>query len=149
MFKKEDGDNIETVIGPSVQVEGNFVANGDVIIEGTVSGSIKTEKNLRISEGAKVFAKISAANATVAGEVQGDIKVEGTLELSSTARIFGDVRTKTLNIAAGASLHGKCTAGEEKRSKLEKIEDWEKQEKQKIKMTGNPKLEKNSLLADE
>jgi len=149
MFKKEDGDNIETIIGPSVQVEGNFVANGDIIIEGIVSGSIKTEKNLRISEGAKVFAKISAAGATIAGEVQGDLKIEGALELSSTARIFGDVKAKILNVAAGASLHGKCVAGEEKKSKLEKIEDWEKQEKQKTRMATNPKLEKNQLMAEE
>ena len=56
MFKKEDGDNVETIIGPSVQVEGNFVANGDIIVEGTVSGSIKTEKNLRVGKDAKIFA---------------------------------------------------------------------------------------------
>ena len=33
MFKKEGGDEIETIIGPSVQVEGNFVANGDIVVE--------------------------------------------------------------------------------------------------------------------
>jgi len=133
MLKKEDGDSIETVIGPSVQVEGNFVANGDIIVEGIVSGSIKTEKNLRIGEGAKVFAKISAANALIAGEVQGNIKIKENLELTNTARVFGDVKTKILNVSPGAGLHGKCMAGEEKRTKLEKLEDLAKQEKQKPK----------------
>lgn len=135
MFKKEDGDSVETVIGPSVQVEGNFVANGDIVIEGIVSGSIKTEKNLRIGEGAKVYAKISAANALVAGEIQGNIKIKETLELTSTAKIFGDVKTKILNVAPGASLNGKCFAGQDKKAKLEKIEDREKLEKQKGKVS--------------
>ena len=133
MFKKEGGDNVETVIGPSVQVEGNFIANGDVVVEGVVSGSIKTEKNLRIGEKAKVFAQISAANALIAGEVQGNVKIKENLELTSTAKVFGDVKTKILTIASGASLNGKCTCGEDKKAKLEKIEDLEKQERQKVK----------------
>ncbi|MFA6410301.1 MAG: polymer-forming cytoskeletal protein [Candidatus Buchananbacteria bacterium] len=123
MFKKENGEEIETIIGPSVQVEGNFVANGDIIIEGTVSGSIKTEKNLRIGDEAKIFADIWAANAIIAGEVQGNITIKEGLELTSTARVFGDVKTKTIVISAGATLQGKCLAGEDKRAKAEKIEE--------------------------
>ena len=139
MFKKEGGGEIETVIGPSVQVEGNFVANGDIVIEGTVAGSIKTEKNLTIGESAKIFADITAANALIAGEVQGDLKIRENLELTSTAKVFGDIKTKILTMAAGACLNGRCTAGEDKRAKLEKIED---PERLKVK-------EKNPLLAAE
>lgn len=149
MFKKEDGDSVETVIGPSVQVEGNFIANGDIVIEGVVSGSIKTEKNLRIGEGAKVYAKISAANALIAGEIQGNIKIKENLELTNTAKIFGDVKTKILTVAPGASLNGKCSAGEDKKTKLEKIEDLEKQGKQRTKtMLANKPEEKEQPLAE-
>jgi len=128
MFKKEGGDEIETIIGPSVQVEGNFVANGDIVVEGVVSGNIKTAKNLRIGKDAKIFANISAANALIAGEVQGNVKIKENLELTDTAKIFGDVKTKILNISPGACLHGKCFAGEDKKARLEKIEDKEKQQ---------------------
>lgn len=126
MFKKstEDrGDEIETVIGPSVQVEGNFIANGDIIIEGVVSGNIRTEKNLRIGSQAKIFANITAANALISGEVQGNVKVKDSLELTESAKIFGDVRSNIISIASGAVIHGKCTAGSEKKSKLEKADD--------------------------
>jgi len=127
MFKKEDGaDEIETIIGPSVQVEGNFVANGDIVIEGTVSGSIKTEKNLKVGAGAKIFAEISAANAVIAGEIQGNITIKDNLELTPTARLFGDVKTKILVVGSGAVLQGRCSAGEEKKSKLEKLESLDK-----------------------
>ena len=85
MFKKEDGinDEVETVIGPSVQVEGDLVAAGNIIIEGMVSGKIQTEKNLQIGPGAKIFAHVSAANAIVAGEIQGNVKIKNTLHLTA------------------------------------------------------------------
>ena len=133
MFKKEEGGEIETVIGPSVQVEGNFVAAGDVIVEGTVAGSLKTEKNLRIGQGARIFANVSAANALIAGEVQGDVKIKESLELTGTAKIFGDIKTKVLTINAGACLNGRCVAGDDKKTRLEKIEEKEKQERSKNK----------------
>lgn len=135
MFKKEGGDEIETVIGPSVQVEGNFVANGDIIIQGVVSGSIKTARNLRVGQEAKIYANIVAANAIIAGEVQGNIKIKENLELTKTAKIFGDIRAKVLNVNPGASFHGKCLAGDDKRTRLEKIEEREKQDKIKAKVT--------------
>lgn len=130
MFKDKNSDEVETVIGPSVQVEGNFVANGDIIIEGTVSGSIKTARNLRIGENARIFASVSAANAIIAGEVQGNIKIQETLELTESAKLFGDIRTKVINVATGASMHGKCLVGTDKKAKPEKIDDHEKQIRQ-------------------
>lgn len=129
MFKKEDGGEVVTIIGPSVQVEGNFVANGDIIVEGVVSGSIKTEKNLRIGEQAKIFANVSSANALIAGEVQGNVRVQDNLELTNTARVFGDIKARMLTISSGAIVHGKCTAGEERKSKFEKVDDYKKLEK--------------------
>lgn len=147
MFKKDEegGDSVETIIGPSVQVEGNFVANGDVVVEGVVSGSLRTEKNLRVNEGAKIYASVKAANAIIAGEVQGNIKIKDSLELTSTAKVFGDIKTKILNVSPGANLQGKCFAGEDKKTKLEKIEEKEKLAKQKPKNAANVKLEKNQV----
>ena len=139
MFKKEEGDEIETIIGPSVQVEGNFVANGDIVVEGTISGSIKTERNLRVGENAKIFANISAANAFIAGEIQGNVKIKENLELTSSAKIFGDVKSKILSVAQGASLYGKCSSGEGTKAKLEKIDEPSKQVQ---KIEKKPKFQK-------
>ncbi|MFA6322910.1 MAG: polymer-forming cytoskeletal protein [Candidatus Buchananbacteria bacterium] len=133
MFKQGSENEVETIIGLSVQVEGNFVANGDIVIEGTVSGSIKTEKNLRVGKDAKIFAEISAANAVIAGEVQGNITIRESLELDGSAKVFGDIKTKTIVIAQGAVVQGKCSAGEEKKSKFEKIDEFSRQDKGKHK----------------
>ncbi len=103
------GREIETVIGPSVKVEGNFRGQGNVIVEGVVHGSLKTDKDLTVGAGAKISASVTAANAKISGEVRGTVKIKGKLELTETAKIFGDIETEVLSITPGAILNGKCT----------------------------------------
>ncbi len=99
---------VETIVGPSVKVEGDFNSQGNVLIQGTVSGTIKTDKYLQVEEGAKIMASVRADSVKVSGEVQGNIRAKNTIELTPTARVIGDIEAKTLIIAPGAILHGKC-----------------------------------------
>jgi cytoskeletal protein CcmA (bactofilin family) len=117
MFNFNSKENeIETIIGSLVKVEGDFVSKGNVIVDGDVVGTLKTEKDLRVGPKAKIAANIYAANAFIAGEVKGNIKVKERLELTETSRIFGDIEAKTLIIAAGAVLNGKCVMCHESQS---------------------------------
>lgn len=100
---------VETIVGPSVKVEGDFNSQGNVLIQGIVSGNVKTDKYLQVEEGAKITASVKAESAKVSGEVQGNVRVKNTLELTPTARVVGDIEAKTLMIAPGAILHGKCS----------------------------------------
>ncbi len=112
MFKETQGvSETDTIIGPSVRVEGDFITEGNIIVEGTICGTIKTTKNLKIGPQAKIFANVSASNALIAGEIQGNLQVSGKLELTSTAKIFGDVRTSAMSMASGAVINGKCSMG--------------------------------------
>ena len=104
---------METVVGPSVKVQGDFISQGNIVIEGEVKGSIKTDKQLRVEEGAKIDADVSAEGALLAGEVRGNIHILGTAELTPTAKLYGDLEAKTLIVAAGAVLHGRVIMDEE------------------------------------
>lgn len=109
MFKPETNTKeAETIIGPSVKVEGNFTGEGNVIVEGILKGTLKTKQNLRVGAGAKIGANIQAQNAIIAGEIKGNIKAVEKIELKSTAKIFGDLDCKTLSIENGALFQGKC-----------------------------------------
>ena len=110
MFKDNQPiqNEVESVIGPSVRVEGDFITEGNMVIEGIVSGTIKTNKNLKVGTKSKIFADVEAENAIVSGEIQGSIKVTNKLELTSSAKIFGDIKAEILIIAAGSKLNGKC-----------------------------------------
>ncbi len=116
MFKKNDmgqKDNQGTIIASGVRVEGDFASQGNVLVEGEVLGSMKTETDLAVGERARISADVSALNAVISGEVRGNVRVSERLDLTKTARIAGDVTAKVLSIEAGAILNGKCCVGEE------------------------------------
>jgi cytoskeletal protein CcmA (bactofilin family) len=102
-------DNVDTIVGPSVNVEGDFASDGNIIVKGTVTGSVNTTRNLLVETGAKIVANVKAGSATIAGEVRGNMKIKEYVELASTARIVGDIEAKTIVMEAGALLLGKVS----------------------------------------
>lgn len=102
-------DEVETVVGPSVNVEGDFASEGNIIVKGSVAGSVHTSRHLSVEPGARIMANVRAGSARIAGEVKGNMKVRETLELTATARVVGDIEVKTLVIEAGALIFGKVS----------------------------------------
>ena len=116
MFKKgktKSPQGTETIIGPSVKMEGDFEGNGDIIVEGVMLGNLKTKGNLQVGAEAKIKADIEAQNGYVAGEISGNINIKESLELTPTARINGDINTKSLIIEKGARVNGKISMDEQ------------------------------------
>ena len=107
----------ETIIGPSVKVKGNFHGQGNIIIEGQVEGSVKTDKYLLVGEKAEITASIEVGEAKIAGIVTGNISVKGYLEIAATAKINGDVNAYEISIEKGGVVNGKLATGNEKPKK--------------------------------
>lgn len=124
MFKQQinklDMKNVETIIGPAIKVKGDFNGKGDIVIDGTLEGSLKTDGHLLVGDKARITANIKAGEARIAGEVTGNIKIEGYLELSSTAKIYGDIDCLSLAIEKGAHFNGKCVTQKTQSSEIEK-----------------------------
>ncbi len=110
MWKKDGASpkEVETVIGPSVHIEGNFLSDGSVILAGTLTGTIQTKGDLRIEETARVTANIVADSVMIAGVVKGDVAANGQLDIAASARIQGNIEARMLSIAPGAVVNGKC-----------------------------------------
>lgn len=136
MFNKNQdintSKNIETIIGPSVRVQGDFKGEGDLIIEGILIGNLQTKNNLKIGQNAVVEAEIQANNAFISGRVKGNIAVKGKLEITSTAIILGDVKAQIISIESGALIKGKLDmpvanvkikASEDETSEKESLEE--------------------------
>ena len=100
-------DEVETVVGPSVVVEGDFASEGNILVKGTVSGNVKTGKLLTVEQGAKILANIKAGSAVISGSVKGNVRVAERLELTESAQIDGDITCKVLVVAAGSLVEGK------------------------------------------
>ena len=100
-----------TVIARGVKVEGEFVSQGDVTIEGEVHGTLTATGKLVVGTDAKIFADVKAGEAVVAGAVQGNLTVQGRLEFKATARIIGDLTAESFMVEQGAALSGKVIVG--------------------------------------
>ncbi|OGE77831.1 MAG: hypothetical protein A2751_02165 [Candidatus Doudnabacteria bacterium RIFCSPHIGHO2_01_FULL_46_14] len=112
MSKREDyndGGAPETVVGASVKIEGDLVSEGDIRVEGAVSGKIKTTKNLYVGAAANIEADIDSGNAVIAGQVKGEIKIKDSLLIQETGKVSGNISCGRLSIAEGARFTGSCT----------------------------------------
>ena len=112
-YPEEREREIETVIGPSVKVEGEFVGKGDVVVQGTMKGTLKTTKTVTIGEHATIKANVEAASVHCAGTVHGNIRATELTELKGTARVKGNITTKQMSIENGATFNGKCAMGDD------------------------------------
>lgn len=110
MFSKETKlekfKDAETVIGASIKVKGNFQGQGNIVIEGSLEGSLKTNANVFIGEKAKVVANIESKDAIINGELKGNVKTHGYLALGENAKIFGDIQYGEMSIEKGAVING-------------------------------------------
>lgn len=98
----------ETVVGPSVKIQGDLNSDGNIRIEGQVTGKVKTSQSVFVNQGAKITADMLAGNAVIGGEVQGNLKISGHLILQGTAKISGDISCQILRVEDGAQFTGKC-----------------------------------------
>lgn len=101
------------LIGAGTEITGDVNSNGDIRIDGTLTGNLKTAGKVVIGETGKVNGEIDCKNSEVLGEIHGKIKVGELLSLKATSKIFGDIITKKLAIEPGSKFTGNCKMGDE------------------------------------
>ena len=112
MFSKDkDGEERLTSSAPSLlsagmQVTGDIASDGEVQIDGNLSGDIRCAK-LTIGETGRINGSVIADDCLVHGEVIGQIRSDA-VTLSRSSHVEGDVLHDTLAIEPGARLEGRC-----------------------------------------
>lgn len=101
------------LIGAGTEITGDVNSNGDIRIDGILTGNLKTAGKVVIGETGKVNGEIDCKNSEVLGEIHGKIKVSDLLSLKATSKIFGDILTKKLAIEPGSKFTGNCKMGDE------------------------------------
>jgi len=97
-----------SVIGPTLVFKGELSADEDLVIEGTIEGTIAHhKKNLMIGKQGRVTADIHASSVIVEGELNGDIHGEGLVSLAKGATVNGNVYCTRLIMEDGACFNGK------------------------------------------
>ncbi|HAE20849.1 MAG TPA: hypothetical protein DCG47_00785 [Spirochaetaceae bacterium] len=104
-----DEDTLETILAKDVIFTGTLAFKEPLMIKGRVSGSVRTESDLHVDDGAVVEADIQARNVTVRGLVKGNIIASGRVELFASCTVNGDVRAAELTMEPGCHFNGACT----------------------------------------
>lgn len=129
MFDKKEEleslDSVETIVGASVKLKGTLKSEGNIRINGSISGEVKTKGSVIVGSGADVRSNINAKNASISGIVQGNIYVEDQLSVTETGKVYGDIQASVLSIAPGAVFTGKSIMPEEKAEIIEPIAEFE------------------------
>ena len=95
----------KTVIGQHISVEGIIRGKENLVIEGSMKGSIELEKHqVTVGSKGKVEAEIHADNVTISGRLVGNIKAQGKVEITKEADFSGEIKAKRISVEDGAYL---------------------------------------------
>jgi cytoskeletal protein CcmA (bactofilin family) len=106
-----------TFIGESCTIEGSLDVKGEVVVNGTVEGTVRCD-TLLASQGSRIKGRIKARNATISGVVESEVNVSEHLAIMKSGKLTGSVSYGSLSIEPGGVLKGKCMKLDAKSTKV-------------------------------
>ena len=101
-------NGINTFVGDSTILRGDFEVNGPLRIDGKFKGSIISNSMVYIGKKSISECVILAKSATIGGTIKGDIYAEKSLIVLKSAEIIGNIYTTSINMDDGVVFDGKC-----------------------------------------
>ena len=111
MKRTENNNSVVNIIGQGTSILGDINSNGDIRVDGTLKGSIKTEGKVVLGKEGVVEGDVICQNADISGIIKAKITVSNLLSLKDTAKLNGDIVTNKLSIEPGAEFTGSCSMG--------------------------------------
>jgi len=96
------------LISNGTDITGDIKSNGDIRIDGSLTGILNTKGKVVIGQTGKVNGEVICKNSEVSGIVEGKITVAQLLNLKASSKILGDIATSKLSIEPGAIFTGNC-----------------------------------------
>jgi cytoskeletal protein CcmA (bactofilin family) len=95
------------MIGTSIVVKGSITGSENLVIDGTVEGSIDLPKNdLTIGESGRVTADLNAKVIRIDGQVTGDINGAEKVVISQSGKVQGNIISPRVTLEDGAKFKG-------------------------------------------
>lgn len=97
----------ESWLGPTIHVHGNIMGTADLVIDGSVEGTIQLDEGmLTVGAEAKLTADIDARDVVVHGSVKGNVHATRQIEIKRDGSVIGDLTTPQILIEDGADFKG-------------------------------------------
>lgn len=111
-----------TFIGETCRIEGRLDVKGELVINGTVEGTIKCD-TLIASHGSRIKGRVKARNATLSGVVESEVHVLEHLAITKSGKLTGSISYGTVSIEPGGILSGKCLKASPRDTKVVSLEE--------------------------
>jgi cytoskeletal protein CcmA (bactofilin family) len=95
-----------SVLGPTLKFRGELSAQEDLIVQGSVDGSITHTQSLTIGTDGSMKGDIRARVIVVDGKVEGDMYATESVSIRATAKVKGNVFAPRVGISEGAFFQG-------------------------------------------
>ena len=96
--------NMPSIVSAGLQVNGSMVSDGEIQIDGTFEGDLKSRTLIIGAEGL-VKGSIVADEVTINGMFEGKIKAKSVI-LHENSKVIGDITHDLLTVLAGARIEG-------------------------------------------
>lgn len=95
------------VIGPKITFKGEIIGEEDLLVQGTVEGSIDLKGNhLIIGQQGVVKANLMAKTITIEGTVEGDLIGQERIEIKASSNVKGNLIAARVTLEDGAKFRG-------------------------------------------
>jgi cytoskeletal protein CcmA (bactofilin family) len=95
-----------SVLGPSLRFRGELSAQEDLIIQGSVEGSITHTQSLTVGTDGSMKGDIRARVIIIDGKVEGDLYATESVTIRATAKVKGNLFAPRVGITEGAFFQG-------------------------------------------
>lgn len=111
--KKSEGKSIMpssniNLIGNGTTIQGDIVCEGDIRIDGQVTGLVSTKAKIVVGPEGEIVGDLICQSADILGKVTGIIKVDDLLFLKGNALIKGDIYTQHFEMEPTVKFNGRC-----------------------------------------
>ena len=114
------------ILARGTKISGDLETEGDIRIDGRVSGKILAKGKVVIGSEGFVEGEIKCKNIDISGELKADLQSDELTVLKATAKIVGNITTPKISIEPGAVFVGNC-----KMDISGKVQGNERKEKEK------------------
>lgn len=95
-----------SVLGPTLRFKGELSASEDLILQGSVEGSITHTQSLTVGTDGSMKGDIRARVIIIDGKVDGDLYATESVNIRATAKVRGNVFAPKVGISEGAFFQG-------------------------------------------
>ena len=116
-------NNMSSILGPEVEINGDVKVAGDLLIYGKVNGNIISKGAVNTAKGSVVNGDIIAKNASISVEVEGNLIIDEKVILGNNSYLTGNLNAAIITIEEGAKFDGMCSMVQKNSSKLKVVNE--------------------------